>query len=181
MKKMMLAFMLILLFQATTATAEASLTLWEPQGNIVCFSSNGKMGIQDLDGAVLCDAIYDYIGYFDEYGLAEIRIGDRKGKIRMDGEVVVPPIHCNSIGFLQYQHTGYTEVYDEVFPVENEDAFTVGKLIAKHEGILVGISSGAAVWAAIELAKRPENKGKTIVALLPDSGDRYYSTPLFME
>ena len=79
MKKMMLAFMLILLFQATTATAEASLTLWEPQGNIVCFSSNGKMGIQDLDGAVLCDAIYDYIGYFDEYGLAEIRIGDRKG------------------------------------------------------------------------------------------------------
>ena len=99
MKKMMLAFMLILLFQATTATAEASLTLWEPQGNIVCFSSNGKMGIQDLDGAVLCDAIYDYIGYFDEYGLAEIRIGDRKGKIRMDGEVVVPPIHCNSIGF----------------------------------------------------------------------------------
>ena len=113
MKKMMLAFMLILLFQATTATAEASLTLWEPQGNIVCFSSNGKMGIQDLDGAVLCDAIYDYIGYFDEYGLAEIRIGDRKGKIRMDGEVVVPPIHCNSIGFLQYQHTGYTEVYDE--------------------------------------------------------------------
>jgi len=73
-----------------------------------------------------------------------------------------------------------TEVYDEVFPVENEDAFTVGKLIAKHEGILVGISSGAALYAAIQLAKRPENKGKTIVALLPDSGDRYYSTPLFV-
>ena len=73
-----------------------------------------------------------------------------------------------------------TEVYDEVFPVENEDAFTVGKLIAKHEGILVGISSGAALYAAIRLAKRPENKGKTIVALLPDSGDRYYSTPLFV-
>lgn len=70
-----------------------------------------------------------------------------------------------------------TEVYDEVFSVENEDAFTVGKLIAKHEGILVGISSGAALYAAIQLAKRPENKGKTIVALLPDSGDRYYSTP----
>ena len=68
----------------------------------------------------------------------------------------------------------------EVFPVENEDAFTVGKLIAKHEGILVGISSGAALYAAIQLAKRPENKGKTIVALLPDSGDRYYSTPLFV-
>ena len=73
-----------------------------------------------------------------------------------------------------------TEVYDEVFPVENEDAFTVGKLIAKHEGILVGISSGAALYAAIQLAKRPENKGKTIVALLPYSGDRYYSTPLFV-
>ena len=73
-----------------------------------------------------------------------------------------------------------TYVYDEVFPVENEDAFTTGKLIAKHEGILVGISSGAALYAAIQLAKRPENKGKTIVALLPDSGDRYYSTPLFV-
>ena len=73
-----------------------------------------------------------------------------------------------------------TDVYDEVFPVENEDAFTTGKLIAKHEGILVGISSGAALYVAIQLAKRPENKGKTIVALLPDSGDRYYSTPLFV-
>lgn len=73
-----------------------------------------------------------------------------------------------------------TDVYDEVFPVENEDAFTTGKLIAKHEGILVGISSGAALYAAIQLAKRPENKGKTIIALLPDSGDRYYSTPLFV-
>ena len=74
-----------------------------------------------------------------------------------------------------------TEVYDEVIPVENEDAFTTGKLIAKQEGILVGISSGAVLYAAIELSKRPENKGKTIVALLPDSGDRYYSTPLFTE
>lgn len=73
-----------------------------------------------------------------------------------------------------------TEVYNEIISVENEDAFATGKLIAKHEGILVGISSGAALYAAIELAKRPENKGKTIVALLPDSGDRYYSTPLFV-
>ena len=70
-------------------------------------------------------------------------------------------------------------MYDEVIPVENEDAFTTGKHIAKQEGILVGISSGAALYAAIELAKRPENKGKTIVALLPDAGDRYYSTALF--
>ena len=74
-----------------------------------------------------------------------------------------------------------TAVYDEVFPVENEDAFAAAKLLAKAEGVLVGISSGAALHAAIELAKRPENKGRTVVALLPDSGDRYYSTPLFTE
>ena len=74
-----------------------------------------------------------------------------------------------------------TKVYDEVFSVENEDAFAAAKLIAKKEGVLVGISSGAAYYAALEIAKRPENKGKTIVALLPDSGDRYYSTALFQE
>ena len=74
-----------------------------------------------------------------------------------------------------------TQVYDEVIAVENEDAFATGKLIGKREGILVGISAGAAVWAAIQLAKRPENKGKTIVALLPDTGDRYLSTPLFAD
>ncbi|MBQ4436418.1 MAG: cysteine synthase A [Clostridia bacterium] len=74
-----------------------------------------------------------------------------------------------------------TKVYDEVFPVEGADAFAAAKLLAKKEGISVGISSGAALHAAIELAKRPENKGKTIVALLPDSGDRYYSTPLFTD
>ena len=74
-----------------------------------------------------------------------------------------------------------TTVYDEIFTVENDDAFATGKLLAKKEGILVGISSGAALYGAIELAKRPENKGKTIVALLPDTGDRYYSTPLFTE
>ena len=74
-----------------------------------------------------------------------------------------------------------TKVYDEVIPVANEDAFALSKLLAKKEGISVGISSGAALYAAIKLAKRPENKGKVIVALLPDSGDRYYSTPLFTE
>lgn len=74
-----------------------------------------------------------------------------------------------------------TAVYDEILPVSNEDAFATGKRIGQKEGILVGISSGAAVWAAIELAKRPENKGKTIVALLPDTGDRYLSTPLFAD
>ena len=74
-----------------------------------------------------------------------------------------------------------TKVYDEVIAVENDDAFATGKLIGKKEGVLVGISSGAAVWAAIQLAKRPESKGKTIVALLPDTGDRYLSTPLFAD
>ncbi|MCI9441562.1 MAG: cysteine synthase A [Ruminococcus sp.] len=74
-----------------------------------------------------------------------------------------------------------TEIYDEIIKVENDDAFAAGKLLAKKEGVLVGISSGAALHAAIQLAKRPENKGRTIVALLPDTGDRYYSTPLFTE
>ena len=74
-----------------------------------------------------------------------------------------------------------TKVYDEIIPVDNDDAFATGKLIGKKEGVLVGISSGAALWAAIELAKRPENAGKTIVALLPDTGDRYLSTPLFAD
>ena len=74
-----------------------------------------------------------------------------------------------------------TDVYDEVIPVSNEDAFATGRLIGKSEGILVGISSGAAAFAAVTLAKRLENEGKTIVVLLPDTGDRYLSTPLFAE
>ncbi|MBR1780409.1 MAG: cysteine synthase A [Oscillospiraceae bacterium] len=74
-----------------------------------------------------------------------------------------------------------TKVYDEIIPVENEDAFALGKEIGRTEGVLVGISSGAALWAGIQLAKRPENKGKTIVVLLPDTGDRYLSTPMFAD
>ena len=74
-----------------------------------------------------------------------------------------------------------TKIYDEIIPVSNEDAFATGKLIGKNEGVLVGISSGAAAWAAIQLAQRPENAGKTIVVLLPDTGDRYLSTPLFAD
>jgi len=74
-----------------------------------------------------------------------------------------------------------TKVYDEIIPVENDDAFKTGRLVGVKEGVLVGISSGAALWAAIEVAKRPENKGKNIVVLLPDTGDRYLSTPLFAD
>ena len=74
-----------------------------------------------------------------------------------------------------------TSIYDEIIPVKDEDAFAVGRQIGRREGVLVGISSGAAVWAAIELAKRPENEGKTIVVLLPDTGDRYLSTPMYAD
>ncbi len=74
-----------------------------------------------------------------------------------------------------------TKVYDEIIPVENDDAFKLGKEMGRSEGVLVGISSGAALWAAIEIAKRPENEGKNIVVLLPDTGDRYLSTPLFAD
>ena len=74
-----------------------------------------------------------------------------------------------------------TQIYDEIIPVENEKAFETSKELTKTEGVLTGISSGAALYAALQLAQRPENEGKTIVALLPDSGDRYYSTPLFTE
>ena len=89
------------------------------------------------------------------------------------------PHKIQGIGAGFVPQTLNTKIYDDIFEVKNDDAFAAAKLIAKHEGILVGISSGAAVWAAIQLAKRPENKGKTIVALLPDTGERYLSTPMF--
>ena len=91
------------------------------------------------------------------------------------------PHKIQGIGAGFVPQTLNTNIYDEIIPVENEDAFATGRTLARKEGLLVGISAGAAVWAATELAKRPENKGKVIVALLPDSGDRYYSTPLFTE
>ena len=83
--------------------------------------------------------------------------------------------------FYTYIYQRRRRILEAVIPVSNEDAFATGKLIGRSEGVLVGISSGAALWAAIQLAKRPENKGKTIVVLLPDTGDRYLSTPLFAE
>ena len=94
---------------------------------------------------------------------------------------VAGPHKIQGIGAGFVADTLNTKIYDEIIPVENEDAFTTGRAIARKEGVLIGISSGAAVYAATVLAKRPENKGKTIVALLPDTGDRYLSTPLFSE
>ena len=94
-------------------------------------------------------------------------------------EGVAGPHKIQGIGAGFVPETLNTKIYDEIIPVENEDAFEIGRNIARTEGVLVGISSGAAVWAAIQLAKRPENKGKTIVALRPDTGERYLSTPMF--
>ena len=91
------------------------------------------------------------------------------------------PHKIQGIGAGFVPETLNTKIYDEIITVANEDAFETGRSIARNEGVLVGISSGAAVWAAIQLAKRPENKGKTIVALLPDTGERYLSTPMFSE
>ena len=94
---------------------------------------------------------------------------------------VAGPHKIQGIGAGFVPDTLNTKIYDETIPVDNDDAFETGKLIGKNEGVLVGISSGAAVYAAIELAKRPENEGKNIVVLLPDTGDRYMSTPLFAD
>lgn len=94
---------------------------------------------------------------------------------------VAGPHKIQGIGAGFVPDTLNTKIYDEIIPVENEDAFITGRIIARKEGVLIGISSGAAVYAATVLAQRPENKGKTIVALLPDTGDRYLSTPLFSE
>ena len=102
-------------------------------------------------------------------------------------ETTGPEIWEDTDGKVDYFVAGFvpdvldTKVYDEIIPVENEDAFDTGKLVGRSEGVLVGISSGAALWAAIEVAKRPENAGKNIVVLLPDTGDRYLSTPLFAD
>ena len=92
---------------------------------------------------------------------------------------IAGPHKIQGIGAGFVPETTNTKILDEIITVENDDAFATGKELARTEGFLVGISSGAALWAAIQVAKRPENKGKTIVVLLPDTGDRYLSTPLF--
>ena len=94
---------------------------------------------------------------------------------------VAGPHKIQGIGAGFVPDTLNTDVYDEIITVENEDAFATGREIARTEGVLVGISSGAALWAALQIGKRPENEGKTIVVLLPDTGERYLSTPMFAE
>ena len=122
--------------------------------------------VADLDNP---QALFDQCDKVDEMytdAVTEYRIASVKNSIDIYDE---------------YYEKEYSDLYDEIIAVSNEDAFATGKLIGKKEGVLVGISSGAAVWAAIELAKRPENTGKNIVVIMPDTGDRYLSTPLFAD
>lgn len=115
----------------------------------------------------------------DRIAKAMIDAAEASGRLT-PGSVIIEPTSGNTgIGAGFVPDVLNTGIYDEIIPVSNEDAFATGKLIGKSEGVLVGISSGAAAFVAIELAKRPENEGKTIVVLLPDTGDRYLSTPLF--
>ncbi|MBQ8210744.1 MAG: pyridoxal-phosphate dependent enzyme [Clostridia bacterium] len=132
--------------------------------------------------------IYAKLEYFNPAGSVKDRIAkamlddaEASGKLK-PGSVIIEPTSGNTgIGAGFVPEILNTEIYDEIIPVSNEDAFATGRLIGNREGILVGISSAAAAFAAIELAKRPENAGKNIVVLLPDTGDRYLSTPLFTE
>ena len=108
-----------------------------------------------------------------------VAVEPKTSAVRSTGVAGPPKIQGIGAGFVPQVLD--TKVYDEIIPVENDDAFTTGRLVGRKEGVLVGISSGAALWAAIELAKRPDSEGKTIVVLMPDTGDRYLSTPLFAE
>ena len=112
-------------------------------------------------------------------GVKVVAVEPQDSPVLREGHAVSHKIQGIGAGFVP--DVLDTKIYDEIIPVTNEDAFATGKRIGHAEGVLVGISSGAAVWAAIELAKRPENAGKTIVTLLPDTGDRYLSTPLFAD
>jgi cysteine synthase A len=112
-------------------------------------------------------------------GVKVIAVEPKGSPVLSEGRAGTHKIQGIGAGFVP--ETLDTGIYDEIIAVENEDAFAYGRLMARKEGILVGISSGAALWAAVELAKRPENKGKVIVALLPDTGERYLSTPMFAE
>ena len=118
---------------------------------------------------------YNYLGERFQKAFAFLR--DTDFSVLSEGKAGAHKIQGIGAGFVP--DILNTKIYDEVFPVENEKAFEYGKELAKAEGIITGISSGAALYAAVEVAKRPENEGKTIVVLLPDNGDRYYSTPLF--
>ena len=108
-----------------------------------------------------------------------VAVEPRTSPVLSEGKAGPHKIQGIGAGFVP--ETLDTKIYDEIIPVENEDAFAIGRRIARTQGVLVGISSGAAMWAALQLAKRPENKGKNIVVLLPDTGERYLSTAMFAD
>ena len=112
-------------------------------------------------------------------GVKVVAVEPKSSPVLSEGKSGPHKIQGIGAGFVP--ETLDTKIYDEIIPVENEDAFATGRRIARTQGVLVGISSGAAMWAAIQLAKRPENKGKNIVVLLPDTGERYLSTVMFAE
>ena len=112
-------------------------------------------------------------------GVKVVAVEPKSSPVLSEGKSGPHKIQGIGAGFVP--ETLDTKIYDEIIPVENEDAFATGRRIARTQGVLVGISSGAAMWAAIQLAKRPENKGKNIVVLLPDTGERYLSTAMFAE
>ena len=112
-------------------------------------------------------------------GVKVVAVEPKSSPVLSEGKSGPHKIQGIGAGFVP--ETLDTKIYDEIIPVENEDAFAAGRRIARTQGVLVGISSGAAMWAAIQLAKRPENKGKNIVVLLPDTGERYLSTAMFAE
>ena len=145
-----------------------------------CYEAKNVNDVQDIL------AIYDYFISLKDYDLMDMSLFTSNDNLNVVGQItkILKTLLINIIKkfkFPHYQLGSGGFIYDEIIPVSNEDAFATGKLIGRSEGVLVGISSGAAAFAAIQLAKRPENAGKKIVVLLPDTGDRYLSTPLFAD
>ena len=147
-----------------------------------CVAIHPTLGARGLSGTISIPTSVTGVGKYlksKKPGVKVVAVEPASSAVLSTGVAGAHKIQGIGAGFVpKVLDTG---VYDEIVAVTNEDAFATGKLIGRSEGVLVGISSGAALWAAIQLAKRPENAGKTIVALLPDTGDRYLSTPLFAD